>query len=135
MKQMAELAWAFVEKRPVVRYALSGGTATVVNFGVFLALHSIQPAYRASVFVGYISGTGVAYVISRIWVFRSVGPVPRESVKFVLLDLVALFFQLVFLDCLIFLGLEIPIGNGIAILIVASLKYFAAKHLVFRSNL
>lgn len=116
----------------MIRYFLSGAIATTVNFGVFLALHSLQPFYRVSVIVGYLSGTALAYALSRLWVFQSEQSISRESAKFVALDLVALLLQLAVLDSLLLLELEIPLANAISIFLVVFIKYFLAKHLVFR---
>ena len=127
-----DLILIFGNSPPMIRYLLSGGAATAINFGVFLALHSLQPHYRASVVVGYLSGTAVAYALSRLWVFQSEQSLLRESTKFVTLDLAALFLQLVLLDSLLHLGLQIPIGNAMSILFVVFVKYVLARYVVFK---
>lgn len=77
----------------LVRFAITGGLATVVDYAVMLTLrfqaHISQPI---SVAVGFFAGLVVCYVLSVIWIFtrRSLGSRQIEFLVFAIIGVIGL---------------------------------------------
>ena len=76
----------------LVRYALTGGLATIVNIGVYwiLAHRGLDP--NAAWTVGYIAAVLVGYVVHSRWSFRGHGRrdnLARTGGRFVIVSLVS----------------------------------------------
>lgn len=58
------------QKTPAFRFLLSGGLNTALTYGLYLALLGTLP-YGVSYSIAFVSGIALAYVLNRVFVFRS----------------------------------------------------------------
>ena len=112
-------------------FVVAGGFATVLNYGVFLLLMSIDISYLMAASVGYVSGIVVSFSLNRLVVYRSAQAVGLQFARYAGIYLVALGGQLIFLAMLVRGGLEPLWANAIAIVVVVVLNFFVVRRFVF----
>ncbi len=117
-----------------IGFVTAGGTATVINYGIFIALYWVGLPYLLASAIGYASGIAVSFVINRTLVFRSRGGSGTEAVRYAVVYLFALLAQLALLASLVLLGLGPLLANAIALVIVVILNFFAIRNFVFRAK-
>lgn len=110
-------------------FALAGGSATVVNFSIFLLLISQQVDVVLASAIGYVSGIAISFALNRSLVFKSANNV--SLVRYFAIYVVALFCQLALLSLLVALELEPWIANAISVTIVLVANFFAMRRFVF----
>jgi len=114
----------------LVRYALTGGLATIVNIGVYwvLARRGMDP--NAAWTLGYIAAVLVGYVVHSRWSFRGHGRrdnLARTGGRFVIVSLVSFGLNSLWVWlCVRALGLPIwspyPLVLGVTPLVVFALN-------------
>ncbi|MEA9587218.1 GtrA family protein [Xanthomonas sp. WHRI 10064A] len=69
---MRALQWTrkLIAKSSLVRFLISGGLNTAVTYATYLALLQIT-TYKAAYTLSYISGIIIAFLINRLFVFRT----------------------------------------------------------------
>ena len=112
-------------------FVTAGGLATIVNYALFLTLLSQGSHYLLAASMGYVSGIGVSYLVNRLVVFRSKQKSLTESVRYFLLYLVGLLFQLIALEVLVSLGVVAEFANVLAIAAVVVINFFLIRRFVF----
>ena len=123
---------SFLRESPrFIGFVLAGGSATLVNYFVFLGLLSLGINYLFASGVGYVTGIGVSYVINKAIVFRQSGGARAQFARYVGAYLVALCAQLGLLWVLVSSGIIAEIANAIAISVVVVLNYFVVRKFVF----
>lgn len=122
------------EVRRFVGFVAAGGAATILNFGIFLALYAMGLHYLVASMVGYLSGIAVSYSINVLLVFKDRQSSDTPLVRYVLAYLVALGLQIFLLEFFVRLGASPEVSNGLAIAIVVVLNFFAMRRWVFRSR-
>ena len=65
-------------KKELVTYILSGGITTGVNYVLYAALLSAHIPYLAANSIAWTGAVVTAYVLNRMWVFRSGNHVLHE---------------------------------------------------------
>lgn len=117
-----------MDKR-IFGFVFAGGTATILNYGIFLTLLSSSISYTLAAGAGYVSGVVVSYLINRFFVFRNS---KRASFsKYLLAYLLALTAQLALLNLLVFTGLPPELANAVAIAVVVVLNFFLVRKIAF----
>lgn len=143
MKRLRQIAGQMAKPasgvfRQLVRYALSGGLAFLVDFGLLwfvtdvLGLH-----YLIGACIGYIAGLIITYLLSISWIFdyRRMNSQAAEFSVFVLIGLAGLGLtqglMYVFTD--LWLGQDLYMVSKIITTVIVSLFNFAMKKfLLFR---
>ena len=115
-----------------VGFIAAGGTATVVNYALFVALYWGGVGYLVASAIGYVAGIAISFVINRRLVFRSRGSKRQEAPRYVIAYLGALVVQLALLEVFVRLGLDPLIANAVALIIVVVLNFFVIRRVVFR---
>lgn len=73
----------------ILKFALAGGIAALVNFLSRIALEGTMP-YAASIFVAYLAGMATAFLLNRLFVFTgSPNSIGSQAGWFVLINLFA----------------------------------------------
>ena len=115
-------------------FVIAGGTATVVNYGVFLVLYWAGMLYLVASAIGYVSGIALSFAINRVLVFRSSGNTRTEALRYTLAYGVALMAQLLLLEVFVRAGLDPVVANAIALIIVVIGNFFVIRRFVFSST-
>ncbi len=119
-----------VALKKFIGFALAGGSATVVNFCIFLFLISQQVDVVLASAIGYVSGIAVSFALNRSLVFKSAGNV--SIFRYFAIYFVALFCQLALLSMLLMFEIEPWIANAISVTAVLVANFFAMRRFVFR---
>ena len=117
-----------------VGFIAAGGTATVINYSIFLVLYWLGIGYLLASGIGYVTGIAVSFIINRRLVFRSRGSKRQEAPRYVIAYLGALVVQLALLEAFVRLGLDPLIANGLALIIVVVVNFFVIRRIVFRPS-
>lgn len=65
---------AALHERRVVRYIISGGTATASNFVVLYTFTEfLHIWYLTSSIIGLVAATGVSFMLQKFWTFKNAG--------------------------------------------------------------
>lgn len=109
---------------------IAGGTATVLNYLVFLFLLGQSVHALLASAIGYVSGIAVSFTINKFLVFsESTKP---SFLRYAIVYLSALALQLALLAALIAGSLPAETANALAIMIVVVINFFIMKKFVFR---
>ena len=115
--------------RKFIGFALAGGSATVVNFSIFLVLLPLGVNVIAASAIGYISGIAISFALNRAFVFRSSNKV--SMIRYFVLYVIALSCQLALLALLLEFSIEAWVANAIAVTAVLVANYFLMRKFVF----
>ena len=116
---------------PFVGFVAAGGTATVINYALFVLLYWAGMNYLIASTLGYVSGIVVSFTINRYLVFRDSEKQPRQFLRYTAIYLVALVAQLGLLELGVRLGLDPLVANAIALVIVVIANFFVIRRFVF----
>lgn len=125
--------------RETISYVVFGTLTSLVNIGVFEFFFLTGSDYRAANLIALITSKIFAYVVNKLFVFRtrtgSVGALLREFVLFALARGSTMIIDLVGLILLVsMLGLSEHVGKLIVTVIVVILNYVFGKYLVFKKE-
>ena len=116
--------------RQFIGFIFSGGVATAANLVIYVLLLELIPYLLAGA-VGYLSGTGVSFLLNKSFVFQKRSPKKFLAQKYFLVDLIALFSQMILLYAFVQTGLHEIIANLAGIAIVTVAKFLVIRGLVF----
>jgi len=120
----------------LLKFLISGGTAALVEFSVFLALMAVygQQWLLFNQSLSFASGFGVSFFMNRAWVFRSGGAVGTELSRYAVLALINLVASNAALSLLInVMHLPAPIGKFLVMGLVAAWNYLIFSRLIFKT--
>ena len=113
-----------------IGFALAGGSATAVNFSIFLALLSQGVHVIGASAIGYVSGIAISFALNNSFVFKSEKKV--SMFRYFGIYVVALFCQLSLLSLLVELKLEPWVANAISVSAVLVANFFVMRRFVFK---
>ena len=116
--------------KKLIGFLIAGGTATILNYLVFLLLldQSVNPLLAST--IGYVSGIAVSFTINKFLVFsESARP---SFLRYAIVYLSALALQLTLLAALIAGSIPAEFANALAIMVVVVINFFVMKKFVFR---
>jgi putative flippase GtrA len=122
--------------RPV-KFLVAGGTAAIVEYGVFLLLQATQDGHRPhnlvlSQSISFGCGFAVSFLLNRMWVFRSAGAVSGELARYATLAIINLAASNIALGVLVnVLHLPAPLAKFLVMGMVAAWNYVIFSKLVF----
>lgn len=118
--------------RQVIKYMMTGGMTTVVNYLIFFCLSGGDINYLAANTVAWTGAVLFAYGANRSYVFQSKGSLLKELSAFVLLRVFTLIFENLLLFCLVDLASASVLLSKISVSVVTViLNYFACRYHVF----
>lgn len=122
----------------IIRFVISGGTATAVNLGILFSLtHFLDLWYLLSSIVAFVAAFFVSFTLQKLWTFEDTSRHRLESQAFLYLSviLIALGINTLFIYTLVeyasFHYLLAQLTSGI---FIAFMNYFSYKHIVFREK-
>lgn len=116
--------------RKLIGFLIAGGTATILNYLVFLFLLAQSVNALLASAVGYVSGIAVSFTINKFLVFTE-SPKP-SFLRYAIVYLSALTLQLALLASLIAGSIRAEFANALAIMVVVVINFFVMKKFVFR---
>lgn len=113
----------------IIRFLISGGTATVANFSIlFVLTHFFKVWYVLSEIIAFLCAFGISFVLQKFWTWRNSDKekMHKQAVFFMLVALAGLITNIVLLYALVeFLHLHYLVAQvGISIFI-ATMNYLA----------
>lgn len=114
-----------------VGFLLAGGTATALNYAVFVVLLLAGVHHLAAATIGYLTGIALSYAINLRLVFRDAVTLRARVPRYVAAYLAALVLQLALLEALVRGGMVPLVANALALLVVVTLNYLAISRFVF----
>lgn len=121
-------------RRTFIGFILAGGTATVINFGLFAGLYWAGANYLVASAIGYASGIAVSFTINRFFVFTESSRGSHQFPRYTLIYLGALGVQLALLELGVRAGIDPLIANAIALVTVVITNYFVIRKFVFEEE-
>ncbi len=119
----------------LVRYVLTGGMTTVINYIIYLGLSMLTINYLAANSLAWLGAVIFAYFANREMVFQSRGNRSREFLQFFSLRLATLAVENLLLLLLVGCVGAGSLVSKIAVSgITVALNYFACKYSIFRER-
>jgi putative flippase GtrA len=127
--------------RQFVKFAVVGGTGTLVNLVVFSAIiYAWRTARGDRPLVVEQVASGVAFcvavvnnfVLNRAWTFHHSGPLVRRFGRFFVISLLGLGLNVLVFSSLRKLGIEAHVSQFLAILVVTPFNFLGSKLWAFR---
>ena len=115
-------------------FVAAGGTATLINYALFVLLYWAGVNYLIASAIGYVSGIAISFTINKRLVFTDSHKHPRQFVRYTGIYLVALAAQLGLLEIGVRLGLDPLIANAIALVVVVVGNFFVIRRFVFTAT-
>ncbi len=122
------------ESQPV-RYVMTGGMTTGVNYVIYIGLQAAAVGYLAANTAAWAGAVIFAYFANRSMVFHSRGDKRQEFLRFVSLRLVTLLIE----NLLLFLLVDCVEADSLISKVTVSimtvlLNYFACKYSIFKER-
>lgn len=119
----------------LIRYVMTGGMTTIINYVVYLGLLSLGVTYLLTNTVAWICAVIFAFYANRQVVFQSKGEKGKEFVHFFTIRLGTLLVENALLFILIdYIGVQSMISKVMVSIITVSLNYIACKYGVFKER-
>lgn len=117
----------------VIRFAITGGTAALINVLVLYAFTDwLGIWYIASEVVAFACALAYNFMLQRLWTFASEGAAAKQGVAFVAVNIFNLFLNALILYALVeYFGLWYIAAQLIAALLIACESYFVYRS-IFR---
>lgn len=119
----------------VLRYILTGGMTTMVNYVIYYGLLSLKVDYLTGNSLAWIGAVLFAYFANRSIVFQCEGHPYRQFFSFISLRLLTLVVETLSLLVLVDVcGISALLSKVMVSIITVLLNYFACKYHVFREG-
>jgi putative flippase GtrA len=120
--------------RQFLRFAAVGGVATLIHYGILVALVELLKApLLASTSAGFAAGAVFSYIVNRSRNFETRPPFVRGLVVFFIFGTIGLALNGLILSGLVSLGLHYILGQCFATGIVLVYNFATARWIVFRA--
>ena len=124
-----------VKDSQLMRYIMTGGMTTGVNYVIYMGLQALSLGYLAANTAAWVGAVIFAYFANRRVVFQSAGDKKQEFVQFFSLRLVTLITEnmllLLLVDCL---SVGTLVSKVAVSVITVALNYFACKYSIFKER-
>jgi len=122
----------------LVRFVISGGTATAVNLGaLFLLTHVFGLWYLTSSVIAFMVAFFVSFSLQKFWTFEdaSRARLRSQAAIYLIVILIGLAINTTLLYVLVEMAhLHYLVAQLISGVFIAVMNYFSYKHLVFRGT-
>lgn len=122
--------------KPLFRYLLVGGMATICNYLIFIFLIMVVKAhYLLAASTGYIVSVLGGYFFNKRWTFNNASSYKETFLKYFMVYLTTLILSTLILKGVVEWFLLPPeLGNLLAIAFAVCSNYMGLKYLVFRTS-
>lgn len=118
--------------RQALKYVLTGGMTTVINYVIFFGLMGWEMNYLAANTLAWAGAVIFAFVANRNLVFQSTGNLIREMYAFVSLRLLTVLIENMLLFMMVdFAAIAAMPAKILVSVITVILNYYICKHHVF----
>lgn len=125
-------------RRKLLRYLISGGSATAVNFFfLYLFTEWVGIYYLVSVVLSFIMALGVSFVLQKFWTFKDVSKegVHRQAVVYGLVAVVNTCINVLLVYLLVeYFGVHYLLGQFISSGFIAVESYFIYQFFIFNKS-
>jgi putative flippase GtrA len=120
----------------VIRFLVSGGSAAVTEYGVFLFLFDlVKIDVVIANGISFLCGLMVSFLLNKHWVFKSKQRARMEVVLYVILALVNLLLSSLFIQLLVHTaGISPFIAKLIGMVVIAAWNYLFFSRLIFKQR-
>lgn len=126
-----------MKQKRFMKFLISGIAAAIVEYSVFLWLHSIvgDKMIIASQSVSFLCGLMVSFVLNKNWVFKSDGNIKNELARYLILALINLFLSNILIWLLTSeMYVIFWFAKFIAMASVAIWNYIIFQKIIFKNN-
>jgi putative flippase GtrA len=125
-------------RHKLLRYLISGGSATTINFFVLYACTEwLHVYYLISVVIAFICALGVSFVLQKFWTFKDAqqGDVHRQAVVYTCVAIANTIINVTLVYLLVeFVGVHYLIGQFISSGFIALESYFVYQLFIFKKK-
>jgi len=119
----------------LTKFLLTGGTAALVEYVIFLLLQHLTIGLLIANSVSYLCGFVVSFVLNRAWVFSSNGAVKKQLGSYTILAAV----NFIISNCVLLLLVEVlkipsPIAKIFTMMMIASWNYVLFSKFIFKKT-
>lgn len=117
-----------------IRYAVVGGIATCVDWGIFYLFEAVlRTHYLIALVVAFMTGITVNFILSKLWVFNAGRyQLRKEFLYFTVIGLIGLLFSVVMMKFMIELLNVLPmIARMLTTFVILSWNFTARKYVLF----
>ena len=117
----------------ISRFLMIGVYNTIIGYIIFIFLSLLFKKFHYIVIliISYIISVSHAYLMQRIFVFKSENAIFSEYWRFFIVNLTGLAINAIFLSFLIEIGLAIKLSQAIALFLTTIVSYFGHKNFSF----
>lgn len=122
-------------KRKIVRFLISGGSAAIVEFSVFLLFReALDINLQVANVLSFSCGLVTSFLLNKYWVFGSNATAAGEFVRYAVLAGINLCISTLILTGLVHIGMPAPISKIFVMGLIAVSNYFIFGKLIFKQR-
>lgn len=124
-----------LQESQIVRYIMTGGMTTGVNYIIYIGLMALSVNYLMANTIAWLGAVTFAYFANREVVFHSKGDKKQEFLQFFSLRAATLVIENLLLLLLVdFIGAGSLVSKVLVSVITVVLNYFACKYSIFKQG-
>ncbi len=124
-----------LQESQIVRYIMTGGMTTGVNYIIYIGLMALSVNYLMANTIAWLGAVTFAYFANREVVFHSKGDRKQEFLQFFSLRAATLVIENLLLLLLVdFIGAGSLVSKILVSVITVVLNYFACKYSIFKQG-
>lgn len=124
-----------LQESQIVRYIMTGGITTGVNYIIYIGLMALSVNYLMANTIAWLGAVTFAYFANREVVFHSKGDRKQEFLQFFSLRAATLVIENLLLLLLVdFIGAGSLVSKILVSVITVVLNYFACKYSIFKQG-
>lgn len=136
IRQLTLKVWG--ERHKILRYLISGGTATSVNFFFLYAFTEwLNVYYLISVVIAFAMALGVSFVLQKFWTFKDTtkGNTHRQAFIYTSVAIINTMINVFFVYLLVeYVNIHYLLGQFISSVFIATESYFVYQILIFKKK-
>lgn len=120
--------------RNIIRFIISGGTAALVEYAVFV-ICTLSLALEISNVISFMAGLVVSFLLNKIWVFGVSNNTARQMSYYFILSVVNVTIGTGAILLLVnYIGVWRYVSKIVVMVMIATWNFFIYKKLIFKST-
>ena len=119
------------ETRRILRFLLSGGSAAISEYVVFVFLSYVMPLLVANS-ISFMVGLLISYGMNRTWVFKSTSAKKQEFLRYIGLAGTNLIASNLLIIMFTHIGVESLLAKGLVMGMIAAWNYLIFSRFIFK---